>query len=413
MKRALLIAVVIILLTSTVVMLQTAKAQSGAPLVGVKEGDWIEYDISVAGTGALPPTHDVRWMRMGVLQVQGAAFSVNLTSRYANGTLGSAVWRFNFTEGNTEGWLIIPANLSAGDSFYDASIIQDAGYVTIQGQEQRTVLGASRTITYGNDSFRHKDWDKVTGVFVGSLEHLKNVTNKYGWYIEDITVTIHATATNMWSPRTMGLDQPVFYAAVAAGAALAILIVSSVVIVARRKMMKTSKLQRLSQGKIAVLTVFLVILAEAAMMTFFPFYEIGLGLHEINLIMQTFWTALILVSMWFRAKGNYFLHEITMLIVVTATLVSFSTVLFMSPPSGDSMGVYFTSAPHFVVFMSHAILSIPAIIFGVWLVALWRPESKTFPAKSKRIAQLAAFMWVLSHVAGVLGFIWLHTPLFG
>ena len=60
--------------------------------VGVKKGDWIEYNISVTGTGTLPPTHDVRWMRIEILPVQGAAFSVNLTARYANGTIGSAVW---------------------------------------------------------------------------------------------------------------------------------------------------------------------------------------------------------------------------------------------------------------------------------------------------------------------------------
>ncbi len=34
-----------------------------ASSVGVKEGDWIEYNISVNGTGSAPPTHDVRWMR--------------------------------------------------------------------------------------------------------------------------------------------------------------------------------------------------------------------------------------------------------------------------------------------------------------------------------------------------------------
>ena len=172
------------------------------PSVGVKEGDWIEYNISVTGTGTPPPTHDVRWMRIETLPVQSAAFSVNLTVRYANGTIGSAVWKFNFTEGNVEGWIIIPSNLGPGDTFYDSS--RHTGKpvnVTIQSQEQKTVLGASRTVTYGNDSFRHKEWDKATGVFVRSSEHLKNVTNKDGWYIEDLTVTVQAIATNMWSPE--------------------------------------------------------------------------------------------------------------------------------------------------------------------------------------------------------------------
>ena len=65
--------------------------------MGVKEGDWMEYDVTVTGTGSMPPTHDVRWMRMKVLTVDEAAFSVNVTAKYANGTVDSAIWKFNFT----------------------------------------------------------------------------------------------------------------------------------------------------------------------------------------------------------------------------------------------------------------------------------------------------------------------------
>src|SRR3989304_77833 len=264
------------------------------PLVGVKEGDWIEYNISVTGTGALPPTHDVRWMRIELLPVQGAAFSVKLTARYANGTIGSAVWKFNFTEGNVGGWIIIPSNLGPGDTFYDSSIhTQKPVNVTIQSQEQKTVLGASRTVTYGNDSLRHKEWDKATGVFIGSSEHLKNVTNKAGWYIEDLTVTTQAIATNMWSPQILGLNQTGFYALVAVSIVLAVLVLSSVIVVARRKSLKRLALRYLSQGKIAALTIIMVALLEVGFITMFPFYEIGLSFAEIHLIIPTFLTALV------------------------------------------------------------------------------------------------------------------------
>jgi uncharacterized membrane protein YozB (DUF420 family) len=133
---------------------------------------------------------------------------------------------------------------------------------------------------------------------------------------------------------------------------------------------------------------------------------------EINLVMQTFWLALILVSMWFRKKGNYLVHGAIMVVVVGATLISFSSVLLMTPPTGSSMGVYFSSSLKMAEFISHAILSIPAIFFGVWLVVLWRPKSTSFPAKSRRIAQATAILWVLSYVAGVLGFLADYTPLF-
>ena len=228
-------AALILLSIVSVLIVASAVLVSGETLVGVKEGDWIEYDVSVAGTGSMPPTHDVRWMRIEVLPpVQGEAFSVNLTSRYANGTVGSAVWKFNFTEGNVEGWIIIPANLSAGDTFYDYSIHTSVPVnVTVEGEEQRIVLGATRTVTYGHDSLRHKEWDKATGVFIGTTEVYKNVTTRSGWYIEDMTVTVEATATNMWSPE-MALEQNsiVFWAV---GGVIVVLGVLAFIVVARKK----------------------------------------------------------------------------------------------------------------------------------------------------------------------------------
>jgi len=176
--------------------------------VGIKEGDWMEYDIDVTGTGSLPPTHDVRWMRLEILTVDGEAFSVNVAVRYANGTFGSSIWKFNFTEGNTGGWLIIPANLGLGDTFFDYS---KTDRVTIQGEEQRTVLGATRVVTYGSDIIRHhKEWDKVTGVFIGSVEVAQNYTNENGWYFDNLTMTIKATDTNMWRSQIFGLEPSVF-----------------------------------------------------------------------------------------------------------------------------------------------------------------------------------------------------------
>jgi uncharacterized membrane protein YozB (DUF420 family) len=177
--------------------------------------------------------------------------------------------------------------------------------------------------------------------------------------------------------------------------------------------MKKPGLRYLSQGKIAVLTIVGVVLLEIGFMTLFPFYAFGLSLAELNLIIQTFLTALVLVSMWFRMKGNYFVHEITMLIVMCVLLVGFSTVLLMGPFSGDSSQVLSSSPLRLVMNGLHGIFSIPALVFGTWLVALWRPESTSFAAKSRRIAQLTTFFWVPSYVVGVLDFLILHTALFG
>jgi len=386
----------------------------GEASVGVKEGDWIEYNVSMAGVGSMPPTHDVRWFRIEVLPpVEDSAFSVNLTSRYANGTVGSAIWSFNFTEGNVEGWIIIPANLSAGDTFYDYSLHTGVPVnVTIQSEEQKNVFGATRIVTYGQDVLRHKEWDKATGVFIGTTEYYKNVTTRTGWHIEDLTVTVTAAATNMWSPDLiMGLKPSVFYALVTVVAALAALMLAFVIL-DRKKKLKTPSLSVSWQGKLAVLTIVMVVVFEIVSMFLFPFYAVGLSSAEINLVMQTVWTGLVFMSMWFRTKGNYFMHEITMLIVISAWWIGVSFVLLMDPFS-SSTEVFSNTPLRLVMNALHGIFSIPALIFGTWLAAVWRPESPTFPAKTKRLAQLTLLCWIPSYVVGFLDFLLLHTTIFG
>ena len=401
---------IFLLITSSV--LGSAMNNFDNPMVGVKEGDWIEYEIKITGTGIMPPTHDVNWMKIDVLTVHDTAFSINLTSRYTNGTLGSAIWKFNFTEGEVGGWIIIPSNLNPGDRFYDLSRhTEEPVNVTIQGEEQKEVLGATRIITHGNDSLRQKkEWDKITGVFIGSIEHLHNVTNKDGWYIEDLTVTTNAIATNIWNPQIMGIDQQIFYSLIA----LAILPISSILIFL---IIKTDRkgiiFPFISQGKIVILSIIFTILLEIAIILFFPFQEIGMTFPEFNLIMQTIWTIIVLLSMWYRKKGNYLMHEITLLIVMDVWLVGFSAVIFMDPFSLLSLEVFSNTLLRLIMNILHGVFSIPALVFGIWLVALWRPESKNFPRKTKRLAQLTTIFWILSYIVGVLDFMVLHTTIFG
>jgi hypothetical protein len=366
------------------------------PLIGVKNGDWIEYTVSITGPNS-NPAHNITWFRIEILNVEGAAFQANVTVRNVNGTLSSSSWKFNLTKGQVEGWVIIPANLGLGNTFYDSS---KPANITIIGEEQKFVAGAIRTITYASDSIRPiKEWDKATGVYTYSVETPKN-----------FTVISQAIATNMWSPQKIGLNQTVFNALAAASIVIAVLVVSSIA-VTRKIRLKKLTLSYPLQGKIAIITILAVILVIIGAIAFFPFSEVGLSFAEINLIMQTLWTGLILVSMWFRFKGNYFVHEITMLIAICALLVSFSAVLFMGPLTSSSV---FSSSPSRLIMNSlHAIFSIPAIVFGVWLVALWRPGSTTFVINSKKIAQATLIFWVSSYVVGILDFMIIHTTFFG
>lgn len=392
----------LLVLTTTVLTAEAATAET--PQVGVKAGDWIEYDISHTGTSSPPPTHDVNWMRLQVLEVDGSAFSVNVTARYANGTVGSEVWCLDFSEGNVGGWIIIPADLSVGDSFFDFSIHDHKPVnVTIQSEKQQNVLGATRAVTFANDSFRNKEWDKATGMFVWSTETYKNVTTKSGFYIDDLTVTVQSVGTNIWGPQSSQEQASIFPYLLVIGASLVAAAASAVLLA----LSKTKKLNlapaRIRIFQVAILTAFVVAVATIAV-TPLSESQVPLSFRDINLGMQTLWLAMLLVSMWFRSKGNYNLHGILVLIVVTVTLVGFTGVLVMDPPSTSGMGDYFKSAADVWVFVAHGVFSIPAIAFGVWLVALWRPNSKTFPTKSRRAAQLTTVFWVLSYAVGILDY---------
>jgi hypothetical protein len=217
----------------TAVLTSSAAQTSEVATIGIKVGDWIEYDITVTGKGSPPPTHDVVHFRIEIIEVEDETVAANFTANYRNGTVGSAVWHYNYTEGAVGGWTIIPGNLSPGMQFYDSSIHNHRPVnVTIQRQEDITLLGATRTVTYANDSFRHKEWDKATGVFVWSTETYRNVTNKDGWYIEDLTATVEAVATNMWETQTQHIPVYVYFG-VAVASAAAVLI--AVIALRRRK----------------------------------------------------------------------------------------------------------------------------------------------------------------------------------
>ncbi len=215
-------AVFLVSILFSVLIVASPSHASGGPSVGVKEGDWMEYNVNI--TGNAPPIHQgVVEMRIEVMHVEGAAFPANFTLRFANGTLSSSIWQFNFTEGNVGGWIIIPSILAPGKTFFDNFSKTDKE-ITIQSQERQTVLGASRTVTYANDSYRFKEWDKETGVFIRSSEIFRN------W-----SAYVNLISTNLWRPQILGLNPTVFYMLTSISVGLAVLIMSSAIVAFRKR----------------------------------------------------------------------------------------------------------------------------------------------------------------------------------
>ena len=213
-----LILIVIIVPFLSTVSLVFAYAE---PATGVKKGDWVEYSFNIKGP-PLDPIRNLTWYRTEILEVDGTWFRANKTALLVNGSFSSYVWDFNFTEGQVQSWAIIPANLSPGDTFFDVAKLAN---ITIEGEEQKTLLGASRTVTHASElGIVYREWDKATGVYVHAVTY-----NNY-------TVITNAVATNLWSPElVLGLNPTAFYTLANAVIVVAALILCLVIVVIWRK----------------------------------------------------------------------------------------------------------------------------------------------------------------------------------
>jgi len=233
------VAIIFVALMSASVTLSLGQLTVGQPSVGVKPGYWVEYTVKT--NGAPPAAQDITWAKIEILTVDGEEFNANFTVRYLDGAVSSNVGSFNFTSGDTEGWVIIPANLAPGQSFYDSS----TGNVTVQGQLQKTVAGATRAVTYTNSTLNgivlEKQWDKATGFYVQSVDDITTaapVTVNGGLAY---TINAKAYATNIWSPQILGLNQTVFYIVIVIVIVAVALIVSVLVLDRRRKKVLKTK----------------------------------------------------------------------------------------------------------------------------------------------------------------------------
>jgi len=186
-KLGLIIALLIVLIGAGAVLAEI--------LVGVKKGDWIEYQVTFTGTP--PPDHDITWARMEIVDVQGKAIDLDIATQFSNGALLNETITLNLETGQLGDDFIIPANLNKGDAFLD----KYQGSITISAVEERTYAGATRTVVSAATAQSTYYWDKATGVLVEGISEFP-----------DYTIHSIADKTNMWQPQIFGLEPTVFYA---------------------------------------------------------------------------------------------------------------------------------------------------------------------------------------------------------
>ena len=163
-------------------------------LVGVDQGDWIEYRVSF--TGNPPIEHDAVWARMEVVSVDGKKVNASFISRLANETVLEILEDLDLEKGRLIDMFIIPAYLNEGDVFYD----QISGQIVIDRVETRNYAGAYRTVVYAEAVDTQWYWDRATGVTVEA----RTSNSMY-------TLDTVATGTDMWNSQIFGLDANIFY----------------------------------------------------------------------------------------------------------------------------------------------------------------------------------------------------------
>ena len=161
--------------------------------VGLKQGDWIEYDVTYTGS---PPESHPEKVRIDVQAITGTNITVEIGRDLLNGTQDSKTVTFDLEIGAPD-LIVIPANLSAGDYVYHS----DIGNFTLEGVEDYNYAGVTRERVYANVVRTEFSWDRLTGIVVKAYHPT-----------DTFTETLQAVNTNIVPNQSSATDQILLYA---------------------------------------------------------------------------------------------------------------------------------------------------------------------------------------------------------
>jgi hypothetical protein len=185
--------------------------------VGVKNGDWVEYQVTIIGN--VPADHNVTWAKLEVTVVEGNTINLNITSGVSNSHTSPVQEEIvlNLEKGILGDGFIIPANLKTDDTFLDSH----QGSITIAETKQLIVAGAKRNIISGYTNGTNYSWDQTTGILI---EANTNLT--------DYNMTTKIDKTNIWQQQPTEVNPIILYTLVISVSVIAI---SSIILVSHRK----------------------------------------------------------------------------------------------------------------------------------------------------------------------------------
>ena len=180
MKQILLRIACVLLLLST----QFGLVFSAEILIGVKTGDWMEYEVTSSGN--VPQEHNLSRAKIEVIGIEGKKIHINITSIYTNSSQEIIQSTLNLQTGEILDSFIIPANLTTGDSFPEIT----QGSIKIQDTTQKQIAGATRTTVTANTPQTNFYWDQQTGFLVEATSTFT-----------DFSIYTTAQETNIWQSQ--------------------------------------------------------------------------------------------------------------------------------------------------------------------------------------------------------------------
>jgi len=216
MRKSYLFAIPLMLLIVTSLLMAVSFAYAS---VGIKKGDWIRYQVIETGSPA--PQYNITWARMDIISVQGEVITVNVQTAFGNGTLYPENGiNLNLATGAIGDGFFVPINLSPGDRYST----EYEGIINITGVGKIEAGGAQRAVLIGVTNQSMYYWDRQTGVMVAATSDLPGCV-----------LYTKTSATNIWAPQILGLDQTVFYGLVVGVAAVLFILVAVVMILVWRR----------------------------------------------------------------------------------------------------------------------------------------------------------------------------------
>jgi hypothetical protein len=140
-------------------------------VVGLREGDWIEYSVTYVG---VPPDNYPEKVRIDIKRIQETEITVEIKGELLDGKSDSRSITFDLEFGAPD-LIIIPANLIAGNDFYHNVL----GNITIEGVEDYNFEGETRTLVYATFNGLDFRWDRSTGILIQAERIEDTFTQKY------------------------------------------------------------------------------------------------------------------------------------------------------------------------------------------------------------------------------------------